>query len=147
MSDTRSPTASSAGYSTEAERTAWTGWIAFAAFMMMMLGFFQAIQGLAAVFNDDFFKVTASGLVLSVNYTVWGWTHVLLGALIFVSGVGVLSGNVLARTVGVVLALLSAVANLLFSPADPAWAIVLITVDILVIYALVVHGREMEGSI
>ena len=134
-------------YTTAPQRTGWTGLVSFAAFMMMMLGFFQAIEGLAAIVNDDFFKVRPSGLVINVDYTVWGWAHLLLGVLIFLAGVGVLSGNFIARIVGVALAVLSAIANLLFSAAAPAWAIVLITVDVLVIYALTVHGHEMEGTV
>ena len=84
-------------------------------------------------------------LVLNVDYTVWGWTHLILGIAIFLAGVGVLSGNLLGRTVGVVLAGLSALTNLLFAQAAPVWAVVIIILDFFVIYALIVHGREMEG--
>ena len=126
--------------------TAWTGWVVFAAFMMMMLGFFQAIEGLVAIFNKGFYQVTPSGLVLSVNFTVWGWVHLLLGALIFVSGIGVLAGNVAARAVAVVLAGLSALLNLVFIEAYPFWSIIIIAVDVLVIYALTVHGGELRDS-
>jgi hypothetical protein len=145
VSDTRSQSAGSAPYTATPRRTGWTGWITFAAFMMMMLGFFQAIQGLAAIFNEDFYRVGANGLVVSVNYTVWGWVHLLLGVLIFLSGIGVLSGNVLGRAVGVVLAMFNAVLNMVFAPAQPGWALVFITVDVLVIWALIAHGREMEN--
>jgi uncharacterized protein (DUF983 family) len=69
-----------------------------------------------------------------------------LGLLIVISGVGVLAGNLAARIVGVLLAGLSAIANLLFIEAYPIWSIVVITVDVLVIYALTVHGRELRGS-
>jgi hypothetical protein len=126
--------------------TAWTGWAVFAAFMMIMLGTFQAIEGLVAIFNDGFYHVLPSGLVLDVDYNVWGWTHLLLGALIVVSGVGVLAGNLAARIVGVGLAGLSAVLNLLFIEANPVWSVLIITVDVLVIYALTVHGRELRDS-
>ena len=126
------------------KRSHWTGLVGFAAFMMLMLGFFQAIEGLAAIFNDEFYAVRPSGLVLNVDYTVWGWTHLILGVAIFLAGVGVLSGNVLGRTVGVVLAGLSALTNLLFAQAAPVWAFIIIALDVFVIYALIVHGREME---
>jgi hypothetical protein len=113
---------------------------------MVLLGCFQAIQGFVAIFDDGFYRVTESGLVVNVDYTVWGWTHLLLGALILVSGIGVLAGNLAARTVGVVLAGLSAVVNLVFIEAYPVWSVIIITVDVLVIYALIVHGRELRGS-
>jgi hypothetical protein len=90
--------------------------------------------------------VTAGGLALSVNYTTWGWVHLLLGATILASGFGVLAGNLLARSVGVVLAGVNAVVALLFIAAAPFWGILLITVDVLVIYALTVHGRELRDA-
>jgi hypothetical protein len=139
----RSDTSANRTY-TAPRRTHWTGLVGFAAFMMMMLGVFQAIEGLAAIFNDEFYAVAPSGLVVNVDYTVWGWVHLLLGVAIFLAGVGVLSGNVLGRTVGVVLAGCSAVLNMLFAEAAPVWAAIIITIDVFVIYALVVHGREME---
>ena len=146
MSDTRSTHSDTpAGAEPRApERTGWTGWITFAGAMMIMLGIFQSIAGLAALFNEDYYRVGPNGLVLHVNYTVWGIVHLLLGVTIFLSGLGVLSGNALARGVGVVLAMLSAVVNMTFIPAQPAWALTIVTVDVFVIYALVVHGAEMR---
>jgi hypothetical protein len=126
--------------------TAWTGWVVFASVMMVLLGFFQAIQGLVALFDDTWYHVTASGLVVQVDYTAWGWTHLLLGVLIFISGFGVLAGNLAARAVAVVLAVLSALVNLLFIEAYPIWSVLIITVDVLVIYALTVHGRELRST-
>ena len=134
------------GYDQGAPPTAWTGWVVFAAMMMFLLGCFQAIQGLVAVFDDGFYHVTEGGLVVDVDYTAWGWVHLLLGALIIISGVGVLSGNAVARTVGVLLAGLSALLNLLFIEAYPIWSVLVITIDVLVIYALTVHGRELRDS-
>lgn len=146
MSDTRSTHSDTpAGAEPRApERTGWTGWITFAGAMMIMLGIFQAIAGLAALFNADYYHVRPNGMVLHVNYTVWGIVHLLIGVAIFLSGIGVLSGNALARGVGVVLAMLSAVVNMTFIPAQPAWALTIVTVDVFVIYALVVHGAEMR---
>jgi hypothetical protein len=137
---------SSVAYGRDPDPTAWTGWVVFASFMMILLGAFQAIEGLVAIFDDGFYRVTESGLVVNVDYTVWGWTHLLLGALILISGIGVLAGNLAARTVGVILAGLSALVNLVFIEAYPVWSVIIITVDVLVIYALIVHGRELRGS-
>ena len=126
--------------------TAWTGWVAFASVMMLLLGSFQAVEGFVAIFDDGYYRVTESGLVVNVDYPAWGWAHLLLGALIIISGLGVLAGNLAARTFAVILAGLSAVANLLFIEAYPVWSVIVITVDVLVIYALTVHGREMGGT-
>jgi hypothetical protein len=62
-------------YGTEPVRTGWTGWVAFASTMMLLLGSFQAVQGLVAIFDDGYYHVTPSGLVVNVDYTAWGWTH------------------------------------------------------------------------
>jgi hypothetical protein len=148
MSDTRSsrPDVDTSAVAYGPEPTAWTGWVVFASAMMFLLGSFQAIQGLVAIFDDGYYGVTENGLVVNVDYTAWGWAHLILGVLILVSAVGVLAGNVAARTVAVLLAGLSAIANLLFIAAYPLWSVIVITVDILVIYALTVHGRELKGS-
>ncbi|WP_244524429.1 DUF7144 family membrane protein [Trujillonella endophytica] len=133
-------------YNNGSPPTGWTGWVVFAGVIMIMLGFFQAIQGLVAIFDDGFYHVTESGLVIDVDYTVWGWVHLLLGITIFAAGIGVLGGNMLARIVGVGLAGLSALVNLTFIEAYPVWSVIIITVDVLVIYALTVHGRELRDT-
>jgi hypothetical protein len=134
-------------YGNSPDPTGWTGWVVFASFMMFLLGAFQAIQGLVALFDDGFYLVTPGNLVVDVNYNVWGTVHLILGVLLLLSGAGVLTGNLAARTVGVILAGLSAVANLVFIEAYPFWSIIIITVDVLVIYALTVHGRELKDSV
>ena len=149
MTDTRASRSHSkkAGpYDSDPEPSGWVGWIAFASSMMILLGSFQAIQGFVAIFDQGFYHTTESGLVINVDYTAWGWTHLLLGVLIAISGVGVLLGNLAARTVAVIVVALSAIVNLLFIEAYPIWGIIIITVDVLVIYALTVHGRELKGS-
>jgi hypothetical protein len=113
---------------------------------MILLGAFQAVEGLVAILDKSYYHVRESGLVINVDYSVWGWTHLLLGLVIIVAGVGVLAGNFLARALGVVLAGASALLNLLFIQASPAWSVILITVDVLVIYSLIVHGRELRDS-
>jgi hypothetical protein len=133
-------------YGNSPDPTPWTGWVVFASFMMIMVGSFQVIEGLVALFDDGFYRVTEGGLVVNVDYNVWGWTHLLLGVLLIATGVGVLAGNILARTVAVALAGLSALVNMLFIEAYPIWSILIITVDVLVIYALIVHGRELHDS-
>ncbi|MEU7907636.1 hypothetical protein [Actinoplanes sp. NPDC049118] len=126
------------------EPTGWVGWIVFSGIMMVLLGFFQGIVGLVALFNDTYYLVTRSGLVLSVDYTVWGWVHLLLGVVALLAGFGVLVGQTWARVVGIILAVLSAIVNLAFLAAYPIWSTLIIAIDVLVIYALSVHGREVK---
>ena len=89
--------------------TGWVGWIAFAGVMMVILGTFHIIDGLVAIFNDEYFAVTKSGLIITADYTVWGWVHLLGGVIIIAAGVAVFTGQVWARSIGVLMAVISAV--------------------------------------
>jgi hypothetical protein len=126
----------------EPQSDAWFGWIAFAGIMMILVGTFEAFEGLAAIFKDEFFVVTNNGLLVSANYTAWGWLHLILGAVVVAAGCGVFVGKTWARVVGIVLAMLSATVNLAFLAAYPVWSVMVITLDVIVIYALAVHGKE-----
>lgn len=127
------------------EPTGWVGWIMFAATMMLMLGTFHAISGLVALFRDDYYLVSKNGLVVHADYTAWGWTYLIGGIILIATGAALLAGQTWARIVGVGIALLSAVLNLAFFAAYPWWSAIMITVDILVIWALTVHGGEMKA--
>ncbi|WP_246128113.1 DUF7144 family membrane protein [Amycolatopsis rhizosphaerae] len=126
--------------------TGWTGWIAFAGIMLILLGLFHAVEGLVAVVNPGYYLITASGLVVNVDYVVWGWVHLALGILAVLVGIGLLSGNTVARVVGVILAAISALVNLGFVNAYPAWSALVIALDVVIIYAIIAHGREMKPA-
>jgi hypothetical protein len=127
------------------EATGWTGWIDFAGIMMVLVGFFGAIEGLVGIFKDEYFLVTKNDLLVSVDYTAWGWTHLILGVVIVAAGFGVIAGQLWARFVGIVLAMISATINIAFLSAYPVWSTIVIAMDVLVIWALAVHGREMKA--
>lgn len=146
-SPTRGDSASAgspAGGAPPREVTGWVGWVAFAGVMLVMLGVFQLIEGLVAIFDNGYFVVRPNGLVVNVDYSAWGWLHFALGVLGIVIGLGLLRGNAAARVAGVILAALSAIVNLGFIAAYPVWSTIIIAVDVIVIYAIVVHGRELE---
>ena len=124
----------------------WVGWIAFAAVMMILLGFFHAIQGLVALLDDKTFLIADSGLTVSVSYTTWGWVHLIGGIIIVLAGISLFAGRMWARIVGVILAFVSAIANIAFLSAYPIWSAIMIVLDILIIWALTVHGSEMKQA-
>jgi hypothetical protein len=124
--------------------TGWTGWVAFAAVMLIMLGAFAILEGLVALFDDGFYLVRSNGLVLDIDYNSWGWIHLAIGVIACATGAGLLSGNMAARIVGVAVAALSALINLVFISAYPVWSAIVIVLDVIVIFAIVVHGREMK---
>jgi hypothetical protein len=117
------------------------GFTVFAAIMMLMVGVFQALQGLIAIFENEFYVQTRNYL-FQFDATTWGWIHLVLGLLVAFAGWGLLSGRTWARVVGITLAALSATANFLFIPYYPFWSLLIITLDIFVIWALTAHGRE-----
>ncbi len=146
MTDTTSRAPQSRpGYDAPAERTGWTGWVIFAAVMMLVIGSFQIIEALTALFRDTYYVVGHNDLLVRVDYTQWGWIHLILGGLLAFAGLSLFSGAVWARVVGVILAGLSALANLVFIAAYPFWSMTVIALDVFVIYALTVHGREMRA--
>ncbi|HSP38366.1 MAG TPA: hypothetical protein VLR26_11495 [Frankiaceae bacterium] len=132
-------------YSDEPASTGWTGWVAFGGFMMVLSGFFGLIEGLVALAKDQYFLVTKNGLLVATSYTAWGWTHLAVGAVVLVAGVGVLTGQLWARIVGIALAFVSAIVNIAFLSAYPVWSTMIVAIDVVVIYALVVHGAEMKN--
>lgn len=125
-------------------RTLWVGWIAFAGVLMLLAGMFNVIGGLAAVFTDDVFATGPSGGALVLSVTGWGWVHLLWGLVLFVAGLGLFSGNVLARGLAVVLVALNMVTHMLLMPAYPFWSLLTIAIEVLVIWALTVHGHELR---
>jgi len=126
--------------------SAWAGWVVFGGVMLIMLGTFQIIEGLVALFDDGFYAVASNGLVVNVDYNTWGWVHTLIGIVAILAGLGLLAGNMAARGVGVGIAFLSALVNLAFISAYPVWSLIMITVDVLVIFAIIVHGGELKAS-
>ncbi len=144
----RVPEQSSARGRQEASRspqpTGWVGWIAFAGTMMMLLGSFHAIAGFVGLFQDEYFLVGPNDLVVNVDYTTWGWVHLITGIIVASAGAALLAGQMWARIVAVLCAFGSALINIAFLSAYPIWSVIMITIDILVIWAVMVHGREVR---
>lgn len=121
----------------------WTGWIGFAAFMMLLSGFLGLFDALNALVKGSFYVVTPNYLI-NVSLTTWGWVHLVLSIIILFAAGAVLTGKVWGRAVGSIMALLSALAWLAFIPYYPIWSLVVIALDVTVIYALIVHGGELS---
>jgi hypothetical protein len=145
MSEQAAPQYRSAGRAAEATSGWAVGFILFAAIMMIMIGVFQAIAGLVAIFENEFYVATRSYL-FQFDATTWGWIHLIAGVIIAFAGWGLLSGRTWARVAGIILAVLSAIANFAFLPYYPFWALTIIALDVLVIWALAAHGRALRDS-
>ncbi|MGW0565040.1 DUF7144 family membrane protein [Streptomyces sp. NPDC003016] len=107
----------------------------FAGVLLLVSGVMAALQGIAAIIEDGMWN-DIGGYVYRFNLSTWGWIHLVLGIIVAVTGWGVLKGASWARATGIVLASLSLLAQFLFLPYEPFWALVMIAVDALVIWAL-----------
>jgi hypothetical protein len=128
-----------------AQPSGWVGMVVFGGLMVIVAGTFHAMAGLVGLFNDSYWLVPSSDLVVTVDYTAWGFAHLVLGVLAIAAGAGILAGQAWARVAGVVLAVISALVNIAFLAAYPLWSMLIIALDVLVIYALVAHGKEVTS--
>ena len=119
-----------------AEEASGTGWVAFAGTMLILVGCFNLIDGIAAIANSDYLV----NQLLFANLDAWGWFFLIWGALQVCAGFAVYSGVGWAALVGIVSAFANAIAQLSWARAYPVWAICAIVLDVLIIYALVVYG-------
>ncbi|NKE63400.1 hypothetical protein FXN61_44455 [Lentzea sp. PSKA42] len=123
--------------------TGWLGWIWFAGIMMIVMGSFNAIEGLVGLFRGEYYVVTEEQ-VLVFDITAWGWITLLIGILVALAGGALLSGAAWARVVAVVLAVINAIAQLTFMSVHPLWSTIIIALCVTVIWAVVVHGAEAD---
>ena len=132
------------GRRNEPARGGWfsSGIIAFAALMMMLLGSLHVISGFARLFEDDHFVVDKSGLIVEVDYTVWGVVHLVIGVTMVMAGWGLFFRRTWARVVTVVVAFVSALVNWAFLPSYPPWYALMIGLDVLIIWAVVMRGDQ-----
>lgn len=124
------------------EVTGWVGWVYFAAFMVIMTGMLQLISGFVALLQPEFYKVY-EGYLVAFDLTTWGWIHLLLGIALLCVGTALFSGRMWARIAAIILAIVNLLAQFAFLSEYPIWSGIIIAVDILIIYALTVHGGEL----
>jgi hypothetical protein len=121
------------------------GAIFTAGVLLLLAGLWQAFLGLVALFKDTDTVLIASGKWLfSFDVTTWGWIHLLVGAALFVVGIFVLRGALWAAIIGIGIAGLSAFANFLWLPYYPIWSILIITLDVIIIWALAAHRSSVR---
>lgn len=140
------PSAYGAGRREEAGRGIWAvGLVLFAAVFMIVGGIFHAIQGLAAVIDDQFF-VVVNNYAYDLDVSTWGWIHLFGGIIVALAGFALFSGAVWARILAVLLVMGSAVVNFMYIPYFPLWSIVLLVIDGAIIWALLTYGEFFEEA-
>ena len=115
------------------------GGLTFAATMLVLIGIFQVIAGLVAIFNDDFYVLTQN-YTFDLDASGWGWIHLIIGIAVILVGYFLYAGATWAGVTAIVLAVLSAVSNFFFIPYYPFWSILVIALAVWVIWALTRPG-------
>ena len=113
----------------------------FAGVMLIIAGAFNVIEGVVALFQNEVY-MAGRKYVFAFDLTAWGWTHLIVGAVVAAAGFAVLAGQVWGRSVGVGIAVLSMLANFLFIPYYPVWSLLIIALDFFVIWALIVYRHD-----
>lgn len=118
-----------------------TGWTVFAGALMLIVGSLDALWGLAAILNDDVVFVGGQGVIIA-DVTMWGWVHLILGSIVAVSGLGLFAGAEWARFTAIFFVTINAVAQIVWFPAAPLWAFLIILLDVTIIYQLTARWEE-----
>jgi len=126
-----------------ARQSAWTGWVVFAAAMIGVLGVLSMIAGLAAVLRDEAYFLHGNQLLI-LDLTAWGWIHIVLGIALLAVGAALYRGSTFARVVAIGVVGLNLLAQFTWLDAAPAWSLIMIAIDIVVLYAIIVHGSELR---
>lgn len=131
----------------DTQRTGWAGWAVFAGIVMIIAGAWDFLNGLNAVLRPvDEWAVSTDAGTIFFDVEVWGWWHLILGVLLVLVGIFVLRGAAWARVVAVIVVAINAISQLAFIGVQPWWSLTVIALDVVVIYALTVHGKELQSS-
>jgi hypothetical protein len=114
------------------------GLVLFASVLLVVVGCFNVIYGIAAIANSHVF--TAHAHYVFGNLRAWGWITLILGVVQLLAAAGVLAGNQLARWFAVVVVGLNAIEQMFFIPAYPFWSLMIIAVDVVALYGLCAYG-------
>ena len=120
---------------TERRPTPPSGWCPFAGTMFILVGAVNALQGVIAIFKDDYFAVTKGGL-LFLDFAAWGWFWLVVGVLDVLVGFAILAARTWGRVVGIILLMLNVIVQFAFIAAFPIWTIAAIALNITIIFAL-----------
>lgn len=115
------------------------GGMTFAATMLVLIGVFQALAGLVAIFNDEFYVVTRN-YTFDLDVSAWGWIHLLVGLAVLATGLGLFGRRAWAGAAAIMLCMLSAVTNFFFIPYYPIWSLLVIGLAVWVIWAVTRPG-------
>jgi hypothetical protein len=140
--DSRSPSQPAQG----SHNTWVVGLSLFAGILMIIGGVFNAMEGIVALARNEIYVATPRYL-FAFDLTTWGWIQLILGIVVAIAGVGVITGQLWGRLVGITLAALSMLANFAFIPYYPLWSLSIIALNVFVIWALCVYNRDTAARL
>ncbi len=127
--------------------SAWTGWVIFAAAVMLTIGAIDIIQGLAALLKDEIYVETESGLLVTTNFTAWGWALIIWGVVLILAAMALFSGKGWGRWFAIVAIIINGIGQIAWFPAYPLWSLVAIGLGIAVLFALTVRWQEARADL
>ncbi|MEV0283217.1 MULTISPECIES: hypothetical protein [unclassified Kribbella] len=122
------------------------GFVAFAGAMLMVIGLVNVFQGFVALVADEELVLTPEKLIV-LDVTAWGWTLIISGILLAVAGGGVLTATTWGRIAAIVLVSLHAVIQIAWFDAYPVWAVMMITLDVIVLYSLTARWSDVRDRL
>ena len=127
--------------------SAWTGWVVFAAAVMFTIGTIDIIQGLVALLKDETYAVTESGLLVTTNFTAWGWSLIIWGVVLIVAAGALFSGKGWGRWFAIFAIIINGIAQIAWFPAYPLWSLLAIGLEIAVLYALTAGWKDAQADL
>ena len=139
-----------ASQDTASQDTAWSGWIVFAAFVLMIVGGMDILQGFVAIIKDEYVVATAKGVAI-LDVTAWGWATLIWGSLLIITGLGLLGAAGWARWLAIIGVSVNAIAQVAFMAnypqAYPLWNLLIVALNVLVLYALTARWEGFKQSL
>jgi hypothetical protein len=128
-----------------AEMSDWSvGFIFLGSVLMLLLGSFHIVVGLAAIIEDEFYAVRP-GFSLEMDATAWGWLHMIGGVAAMIASIALIAGSVIARLVAIVFLVLVAMFNFYSIPYYPFWSVLMFAMCLAILWSLVAHGHEFSN--
>ena len=118
-----------------------TGWTVFAGVLLFIFGSLDAFWGLAGVLNDEIVLVGGGGVIIA-DVTTWGWIHLILGSIAALTGLGLFAGAEWARWTAIFFVTVNVISQIVWFPAAPLWAFLMIILGATIIYQLTARWEE-----
>jgi len=126
----------------------WSGWVVFAGAVLFTIGCLNAIQGIAAlVKNEETFLIPEANLLVTADYTTWGWSLIIWGAIMVLVGLGLFTGNEFARWIAIFAVVVNLIGQFAFFSAFPLWSLVVIGLNVTVLFALTARWEYAKSAL